>query len=198
MILPTLLAMTLTPGPPVATAPAPGDPAVARIEGFYAALLDTMKRATTETYTERVARLQPEVDKLFNFPVMAQFAVGARWSAMSAADRRSIIEALSSYTARSYASAFSTLNGESLRVEPLPAIHGLDEMVRSEVASGTAAASHLNYRMRSYGGSWKVIDVYLNAVSQVTLQRSEFASTLATGGAPALVQKLDAQYRRSR
>ena len=52
----------------------------------------------------------------------------------------------------------------------------------------------LAYRMRQDGGSWKVIDVFYNStISQLTTQRSDFASTLSSGGAKALIAKLDAQ-----
>jgi phospholipid transport system substrate-binding protein len=46
--------------------------------------------------------------------------------------------------------------------------------------------------MRQDGGAWKVIDVYYNStVSSVLGQRSEYASTLNSGGAPALTRKLN-------
>jgi phospholipid transport system substrate-binding protein len=47
---------------------------------------------------------------------------------------------------------------------------------------------------QSPGDGWKVIDVYYNGtVSSLTGQRSEFASTLRSGGAQALVRKLDSR-----
>ena len=50
--------------------------------------------------------------------------------------------------------------------------------------------AQLTYRMRQSGGSWKVIDVYYNnSVSSLLGQRSEYASTLKTGGAGALVPR---------
>ena len=49
------------------------------------------------------------------------------------------------------------------------------------------------YRMHNSGGSWKIVDVFLDGyVSQVAFRRSDFASTLRSGGASALNQKLDA------
>ena len=55
----------------------------------------------------------------------------------------------------------------------------------------------LNYRMRQAGDAWKVIDVYYNgSISQLTTQRSDFASSLASGGAKALIAKLDAQSEK--
>ncbi len=44
----------------------------------------------------------------------------------------------------------------------------------------------LGYRMRQAGSTWKMIDVLFNgAISQLTTQRSDFAATLAAGGAKA-------------
>jgi phospholipid transport system substrate-binding protein len=46
--------------------------------------------------------------------------------------------------------------------------------------------------MAQDGGAWKVKDVYYNGgISQLATQRSDFASTLQSGGAKALVAKLD-------
>ena len=50
---------------------------------------------------------------------------------------------------------------------------------------------NLIYRLREVGGTWKIIDVIYEFVSQLATRRSEFASTVAAGGAPALVKKLD-------
>ena len=48
--------------------------------------------------------------------------------------------------------------------------------------------------MRESGGAWKVIDVYYNsAISSLMGQRSEYSATLASGGAAALVKKLNAK-----
>jgi phospholipid transport system substrate-binding protein len=46
--------------------------------------------------------------------------------------------------------------------------------------------------MREAAGGWKIIDVFLNGyVSELAMRRSDFASTLASGGAPALVAKMN-------
>jgi phospholipid transport system substrate-binding protein len=40
-------------------------------------------------------------------------------------------------------------------------------------------------------GTWKVIDVYFNGVSQLILHRTEFAEAIASGGPPALIAHLN-------
>jgi phospholipid transport system substrate-binding protein len=45
--------------------------------------------------------------------------------------------------------------------------------------------------MRSSGGSWKIIDVYLSGtISELAARRSEFSAVLRQGGAAALVETL--------
>ena len=174
---------------------APKDAAATQIEAFYPVLLDTMKHAETLGATGRAAKLKPTIAGLFNVPAMAQFAVGPRWQTMSAPHQQSIVEARPRYPVRRYAHNFSSYSDETFRVDPHPASHGPDKLVKTTVTSSGATPVSLSYRMREYNGAWKVIDVYYNAVSQVTAQRADFASTLASGGAPALVQKLDSQTR---
>jgi hopanoid biosynthesis associated membrane protein HpnM len=179
---------------PAAAAPAM-DPAAARIEAFYPVLLDSMKHAKTLGLDGRVAQLRPAIVSLFNVPVMAQFAVGPKWATMTPAEHQSITDALTRYTVRSYAKNFDSFGDEQFHVEPQPAMHGLDKLVKTTITSKEPLVT-LSYRMRQYEGTWKVIDVYYNAVSQLTAQRADFASTIAAGGAAALVKKLDGQTQQ--
>ncbi len=70
---------------------------------------------------------------------------------------------------------------------------GVDKLVRSQIIPSIGAPTDLNYRMRQAGGTWKVIDVYFGAISQLTAQRSDFAATVSSGGAKALITKINAQ-----
>ena len=70
---------------------------------------------------------------------------------------------------------------------------GPDKLVHTQLIS-SGDPTDLAYRMRqTTSGQWKVIDVYFNgSISQLSQQRADYASTLASGGAPALVQKINA------
>jgi phospholipid transport system substrate-binding protein len=47
------------------------------------------------------------------------------------------------------------------------------------------------YRMREIDGIWKIIDVYSDGISALTLRRSDFAAAISSGGAPLLIAHLD-------
>jgi len=40
-------------------------------------------------------------------------------------------------------------------------------------------------------GTWKILDVYSNGVSELALRRSDFAAAIASGGAPVLIAHLN-------
>jgi phospholipid transport system substrate-binding protein len=162
---------------PSALVRAATDPAVNLIEAFS---------------TVRIRRLRPMVDKTFNMPTMAQLVVGATWNGMSAPDRASLLASLSRYTAARLADEFNSFEGQKIVVNPEAPVRGPDKLVRSVLTQPGEAPVTLAYRMRIYDDVWRVIDVYYNGVSQVTTQRSDFASTLQSGGVGALVKRLDA------
>ena len=67
---------------------AAGDPASARIDAFYAALLDAMKNAKTLGVKGRYDKLAPVVAKTFDVAGMAKGAVGAGWDSIRPRSRR--------------------------------------------------------------------------------------------------------------
>src|SRR5438552_19079444 len=53
------------------------------------------------------------------------------------------------------------------------------------------------YRMHEVNGTWKIVDVYSNGVSELTLRRSDFAAMLAAGGAPVQRRALRSEEHTS-
>jgi ABC-type transporter MlaC component len=45
--------------------------------------------------------------------------------------------------------------------------------------------------MRESAGSWKIIDVYYGAISQLTTRRADFTASIASGGASGLIAHLN-------
>ncbi len=91
----------------------------------------------------------------------------------------------------SLASNFDSFGGEKFTVVPQSKDRGVDRLVSSSIAPTSGSPTTLIYRMRQSDGQWKIIDVLSSGVSQLTLQRSDLAQSITTGGIPGLVQKLD-------
>jgi phospholipid transport system substrate-binding protein len=190
------LALTLVAAPaawvlPVQPALAQAaDPASAQVQGFYDALLASMKSGGTAK--SRYDRLKPAVEKAFDLPAMTETAVGPGWAAMSDADKKALIDAFTRMTVANYAKNFDSFSGEKFTVEPASVARGSERFVKSSLKTGTDTIA-FNYRTHQVGSDWKVIDIYLAGnISQMAQKRSDFAGTLASGGPEALTKRLNA------
>jgi phospholipid transport system substrate-binding protein len=167
------------------------DPAIATIDGLDSALLEAMKsKAGAEA---RYTKLLPVVERAFDIPTMARFAVGEAWSGYSAVDQAALTRAFARLTAANLAHNFASYDGEQFKVSPQVQTRGPDKLVRSQIIPAEGDPADLNYRMREAGGTWKVIDVYFGSISQLTAQRSDFSAAAVPGGAGALVKKINAK-----
>jgi phospholipid transport system substrate-binding protein len=188
-----LLAALLLVVPAVASAEA--DPAIATIEGLDSALIGAMKAGKSAGAEGRYRKMLPAVERAFDLPTMTRFAVGSAWSSYSTQDQAALIKAFTRLSAANFAHNFDSYGGEQFKISPEVQTRGLDKLVRTQIVSAGSAPTDLNYRMRQAGGTWKVIDVYFGAISQLTAERSDFAAT-ASLGAGALIQKMNAQSEK--
>jgi phospholipid transport system substrate-binding protein len=188
----TLTALAMAAAPPAVHAQQ-ADPAGATIEKFDAAVVDVMKQAKKLGPRGRFDALQPVIERTFDLPAMTRFAVGSAWNSVSPEDKATLVKAFTRMTVATYAHNFDSYGGEKFSVEKVDT-RGPDKLVHTRL-TGSGAPVDLAYRMRQDGsGVWKVIDVYYNStVSSLLGQRSEYASTLSSGGAQALIKKLNSR-----
>ena len=115
---------------------------------------------------------------------MTATAVGPAWAALSDADKKALIDAFTRMTIANYAKNFDSYGGEKFTVEPASIARGSDQFVKSTHEDRPSETIAFNYRMHQVGSDWKITDVYLAGnISQMAQKRSDFAATLASGGA---------------
>ena len=167
------------------------DRAVALIEKFHDALLNVMKQGPALGAQGRYKKLEPAIDAAFDLATMTKFTVGPAWTKMTDDEHKALIVAFRRMTVASYARNFNSFKGQKFVVDPTVEVRGPDRLIKSQVIPEGEKPVNLTYRMRDAGGTLKVIDVIYEFVSQLATRRSDFAATLTTGGAAALVKKLD-------
>lgn len=186
--IPNLTALAAAAG-----APAQLDPGAGQIRAFYDTLFDSMKHAKQLGVTGRYKKLAPVVDATFDFPAMTKMTVGPGWETIPEADRQALTDAFRRMTIADYAHNFDDYNGEAFIVDPNVQEQTDSKIVRTQMTVPAKAPIPFVYRMTRSKGGWKIADVYLNGfVSEVAVRRADFASTLKSGGAAALAQKLNA------
>ena len=155
--------------------------AISEIKDFNAALLASMHHDT--------APLKKAINSAFNVRVMAVSIVGQHWKTMTEEQRDSVEAALQRYLFARFANEFDSFDGEQFQIEPAVQTRGPDKLVRTSVSSRTGDATKLYYRMRSYQGRWRIIDVYYDGVSQLTTQRADLAAV--ADDVPALIAQIE-------
>jgi phospholipid transport system substrate-binding protein len=182
---PALLAVEILPVQAQAA-----DPAVGQVQGFYDALLASMKSGGSAK--SRYEKLKPAVEKAFDLPTMTATAVGPSWASLSDADKKALIDAFSRMTIANYAKNFDSYGGEKFTVEPASIARGNDHFVKSALKTSKETIA-FNYRTHQVGSEWKITDVYLAGnISQMAQKRSDFAATLASGGPQGLAKRINA------
>jgi phospholipid transport system substrate-binding protein len=191
---PAVLAAALICAAPAAAFAQASDPAAAQIESFNGALLGVMKQAKSLGVQGRYRELEPVMARTFDLPTMARFAVGPKWASVSSADQAALTKAFSRLAVSFFAKNFDGYDGQSFKIDQDVPTRGPDKLVRSHIVSPHDKTEDLTYRMRQAAdGRWKVIDVYYkSSISQLATWRSDFASSMNSGGAPSLIQKIDA------
>lgn len=162
------------------------------IQSFYDALSDSMKRAKELGIMGRYKRLEPVIDAAFDVPTMTQLMVGPAWSSMSASDQEMLTSRVRRMTIAGYAQNFDGYSGESFIVDPTVQERDGGQIVSTRLTIPGKEDVAFLYRLRNTGSAWKIVDIYLDgSISQVAFRRSDFASTLRSGGATGLAKKLD-------
>lgn len=190
------VALPLTAAPALLTMSVPAaqaqaaDAPVAQVRGFYDALTASMKMGGSAK--GRYDKLRPAVEKAFDLPAMTATAIGPSFATMPDADKKALIEAFTRMTVANYAKNFDSYGGETFTVEPASIARGNDKFVKSVMKTKSESIA-FNYRTHQVGGEWKVTDVYLAGnISQMAQKRSDFAGTLASGGASGLTKRINA------
>ena len=172
---------------PAAAAPTDAE---ARVNNFYAALLDTMKQAKRLGTKGRYERLFPVILETFDVPGMTRLAAGPAWQAASPAQQSQLIDAFSRLMTATYAARFDEFTGE--RFEIASAVdQPPNKVVRTRLVQSNGKIFNLNYLMRGAADGWKIADVYLDGtISELAARRAEFSSIIKGGGPDALVALL--------
>jgi phospholipid transport system substrate-binding protein len=174
-------------------APAQPTGPAAVVEGFHAALLDTMRNARALGPRGRERRLRPAMQAAFDLPAMTRIAVGPPWTGLGEGERQGLVSAFSDWVVATYANRFDGYAGESFATAGESALQSGDRLVRTQLLRPNDAPVQLNYLLRGGEGRWRVVDIYLNGtISELASRRAEFTALLREGGA----ERLTAELRR--
>jgi phospholipid transport system substrate-binding protein len=185
--LAAVLSLAMVPYP-VHAAPGSGGDIV---QGFYDALLNTMKNGRTLGESGRFAQLEPIIHRTFDVPLMTRLSVGPSWATLTEVQRQVVTDSFERYISAIYAERFDSYSGQKLQVTgEQPDASGV--IVRSRIVKADGDPVDVDYMMRRSGATWLISDIYLDGtISEVATRRSEFAAILRSQGIDGLIAALN-------
>jgi phospholipid transport system substrate-binding protein len=126
-----------------------------------------------------------------DFHSMSQSVLGKHWKTASRAEQSEFVNEFSQLLIRTYGTALLNYSGQAIDYKPAQLTNGGKyAIVRTKVPSSGGSPVSIDYRMRSQGSSWKVVDIKVGGVSLVSNYRTSFSSQASQMGVGGLVKKL--------
>ncbi len=169
--------------------------AIATVYNLHSALLDIMQNAGRLGFAGRRDRIAPVVHKSLDLPFITRFAIGRYWADLGTAERDSIVEVFSRWTVAHYAARFNGYSGEQFELVSAESSRRGRELVRTvlELSGDPADNVTLDYLLHENDGTWRIINVIANGVSDLSLKRADYGAVIKAQGLDALIAKLENQ-----
>lgn len=166
--------------------------ATSPIRKLYDQLIAVMQEGQGVPFTQRYNQLAPTIEATFDLDEILQVSVGPSWSTMTPDQKALLQAAFRHYTIASYVNSFDSFNGQRFEISPQTrALPSGEQVVDTKIVPASGDTHVLDYVMRQGPHGWRVVDVLLDGtISRVAVQRSDFRSLLARGGAVALAKSL--------
>ena len=168
---------------------------------------DTIKRASERMLSalesQRAAverdptKIYGMVDEIlvphFDFQKITRAAVGKPWTEASPAQQQALTKSFQELLIRTYAKALLSYSGEEIRFLPEKQGPKSTVVVPTEVRDPRSAETvPIEYRLYKKGGSWKVFDVKIDAISLVENYHQMFKPRLRRkNGVDGLIDDLN-------
>jgi phospholipid transport system substrate-binding protein len=197
--------LALAPAAPVAAQSAPPAPSAQvapdeLIRTLSTQILDRIK-ADKELRSGDIARLSRFVDETImpsvNFERMTALAVGRHWRQATPDQQARLQTEFRALLLRTYAGALSAVKDQTVRVKPLRAAPGDEEViVRSEIVQSGGDPIQLDYRMEKSGPGWRIYDLNVLGVWLVETYRNQFTQEISARGIDGLIATLAERNRK--
>lgn len=175
-----LAMLTVTPaGPAHAEDKGPGEFVTRLGEKTIAKLTDAS--LTPDVRDEEFRRLLREG---FAVNAIGRFVLGKYRRSASNGEIEEFVGVFEDYIVSLYAKQFKYYNGQEFFVEKVAGTsRASDSMVMTKILpNGGAEALRVNFQVRDFGDTFKVLDIRFEGVSMVLAQRDEFTSYMSKNG----------------
>ncbi|MEE9395811.1 MAG: ABC transporter substrate-binding protein [Methylococcales bacterium] len=150
-------------------------------------LMDVMKNAVKLKYKGRYQKLEPVIKRSHDLATIARITVGRNWRKFSEPEKQQLVDKFTEYSVATYADRFNGYGGEAFIVQGEEPIKGSKMLVKALLTVPEGEDIQFEYILSEKDGSWHIVNIIVDGVSDIALKRSQFTTTLSNEGLDALL-----------
>jgi len=121
---------------------------------------------------------------------MAKSAMGQHWNKITPAQQQEFTTAFVAFIEDSYLSKISDYTGQQVNFLRASNDGAQYAQVSTDIVQPTGDPIHVNYRLLQNGGTWKIYDVTVDAISIIANYRNQFNRVMNNQGYDVLISDL--------
>jgi phospholipid transport system substrate-binding protein len=168
----------------------------ATVASLHRGLIAASQSSSGAGVDARYRALEPLIEKTHDLHYIAEFALRKQWPMLSETDRRRFSAAFEKLSVMTYASRFKNVSANTFKSAGPATTESGRAHVLTEIARQGQPDVSLDYMLQQKDGSWRIINIIADGVSDLALKRAEYQRILASGSIDDLIKELEAQTKR--
>ena len=163
------------------------------VTGLHQTLIDVMQRSETLGFAGRLQVLEPVIEASFDFDFISNLVTGRYWDSWEPSQQVRMVDVFTALIIATYAARFDAYDNHEFKIVTTRPLKKERVLVRSELVSADGDAVSLDYVLHQSAGTWKIINVVAEGVSDLSVKRADYATVLRSDGFDQLIDRIDAQ-----
>lgn len=151
------------------------------------------------SFDERYKQIAPIVSESYDFTFISRFILRRSWSKLDASQRERFISVFERLSVATYVNRFAELKDQSIVITDAQPAAGKGDRVQVDTQIQVDDEEvMLSYTLKEGEGSWKIVNVVADGVSDLALRRAEYSRKLKEKGFDGLLDHIDGQIAKLR
>ncbi|MBT3559143.1 MAG: ABC transporter substrate-binding protein [Rhodospirillales bacterium] len=145
---------------------------------------------------QREEQVRQLLSRNFALDKIGRFVLGRAWKKATEAQQSEYLQLFSKYVLTTYSRRLGGYAGEELEIVKAQPMGKRDAVVLSKVHRADAAPLNCGWRVRLDENRFQIMDIIVEGVSMISVQRSEFAAVVKNQGVDGLIESLRMQVSK--
>ncbi len=150
-------------------------------------------RSPNLTLDQREDRFRGLLSQVFDLRFIGRFVLGKYWRRATPEQQSDYLVLFDAFVLHAYSARFGRYVGETLTVVGTRQANDKDVVVRTRIDRPDSPPIIADWRVRTTGERYRIIDVMIEGISMIITQRSEFAAVVQRDGVEGLLAVLRAR-----